>query len=239
LVQLADNKLYYENENDELEDSEDWIQYALDLPMTAEPGTVFRYCNVNAFLLSAIISQTTGRKALELARELMFKPLGIADAVRDATPQGHSDGSGGVTLTPHGWAAFGQLFLQQGAWGGEQIISRSWVTASTAVHVPEYDYCYLWGWQPDPGFHYASGAQGQFLVVAPSLDLVAVFTGGGHTAVDGAELPNRRRGASARRRDSRVRERRTLRVCRRPRRCRALRPWAPRNARSRDRRVVG
>jgi hypothetical protein len=49
-------QLSYDDEADELGSSEDPVQYALDLPMSAEPGTVWRYSNPNAFLLSAIIT---------------------------------------------------------------------------------------------------------------------------------------------------------------------------------------
>ena len=39
----------------EMQHTDDWLQYALDLPMAAEPGERFDYSNISTFLLSAIV----------------------------------------------------------------------------------------------------------------------------------------------------------------------------------------
>jgi CubicO group peptidase (beta-lactamase class C family) len=39
---------------------DDWAQFALDLPMTSEPGTRFLYCNPNCHLLSTVLTRVTG-----------------------------------------------------------------------------------------------------------------------------------------------------------------------------------
>ena len=63
----------------EMRNSNDWVQYVLDLPMLNTPGTYFEYCNGASFLLSAIIQETTGLTAHDLAQENLFAPLGITD----------------------------------------------------------------------------------------------------------------------------------------------------------------
>ena len=47
--------------------SPDWAQFALDLPMTSEPGTRFLYCNANCHLLSVLLTRVTGTNALAFA----------------------------------------------------------------------------------------------------------------------------------------------------------------------------
>jgi CubicO group peptidase (beta-lactamase class C family) len=173
--------LDYEAEEAAMMASPDWVQFSLDLPMTTEPGTVWRYSDPNALLLSAIISATTGVSAHEFAKEHLFEPIGITRSIWwPPSPQGITDGSGGLMLAPLDLARFGQLFLQEGAWDGRQVISQSWVATSTSVHVGGF-YCYLWGTYGDlPGLYFGSGSQGQRLAVSPSDDLVVAFNGGGY-----------------------------------------------------------
>jgi CubicO group peptidase (beta-lactamase class C family) len=173
--------LDYEAEVAAMEASPDWLQFALDLPMTEQPGTVWRYSNANTFLLSAIITQTTGMSAHEFARANLLEPLGITSSIWwPPSPQGVTDGSGGLMLAPHDLARFGQLFLQMGTWHGMRVISEAWVATSTSVHFGGF-YGYAWGTYPDfGGLYYAPGAKGQRLVVSPRDELVAVFSGGGY-----------------------------------------------------------
>ena len=73
--------------------SPDSVRFALDLPMAAEPGTRYVYCNANVHLLSAIIQKTTGMSALAFAQEHLFGPLGVSDAIWLSDPQGNNIGS--------------------------------------------------------------------------------------------------------------------------------------------------
>jgi len=163
---------------DEMWGSDDWIQYVLDLPMVAEPGTRFEYCNGASFLLSAILQETAGRTAFEFAGEHLFGPLGIIDVEWSESPQGYNLGYAGLTMLPEDMAKFGQLYLNEGAWGDKQLIPAEWVAASTrpVVHAQtlQPDYGYQW-WIAPYGAYLALGYQGQYIAVLPELDLVAVF----------------------------------------------------------------
>ena len=48
-------------------------------PVTATPGTVFRYNNGSAELTGAIIQRVTHRPLDAFAKEALFDPLGITD----------------------------------------------------------------------------------------------------------------------------------------------------------------
>src|SRR4029434_1814733 len=84
----------------EMRGHHDWAQFALDLPMTSEPGTRFLYCNANCHLLSALLTRVTGTNALAFARCELFEPLGIRDAVWPADSQGNNYGWGDLQLHP-------------------------------------------------------------------------------------------------------------------------------------------
>ena len=165
--------------------SDDWEQFALDLPMSSEPGTRFLYCNANCHLLSALLGRVTGSNALAFARRELFKPLGIDDVAWPADPNGNNYGWGDLQLHPHDMARLGQLFLQNGRWAGQQVVPESWIRTATRPHVEHTggkdQYGYYW-WMPGerlPGLFEAVGRGGQRITVWPAKNLVLVYTGGG------------------------------------------------------------
>jgi CubicO group peptidase (beta-lactamase class C family) len=180
-LKCEDSYLYRWRGLNQMEQSEDWVQFMLDLPMAEQPGTRFEYCNGASFLLSAIVQETTGMNALAFANEHLFGPLGIIDVEWSSNPQGISIGWSDLHLTPHDMAKIGHLYLNEGWWDGEQVVSAEWVKASTREHISatlEDGYGYQW-WIDDAalggGFYMALGYAGQFIFVIPDIDMVAVF----------------------------------------------------------------
>ena len=98
----------------------DWVQFALDQPMTHEPGTAWAYCGVASHLLSAAIAETSGMHALDFASSHLLLPLGIDDARWFTDPQGNHRGWGDLFLHPHDAAKLGYLYLSGGEWDGRQ-----------------------------------------------------------------------------------------------------------------------
>lgn len=159
--------------------SADWTQYIVDLPMTESPGTRFRYCNFDPFLLSVIIQDRTGMDALAFAKKHLFGPLGITDVGWGSNPQGITLGYGELFMRPQDMAKIGFLYLNRGLWDEKQIISSRWINVSTEKHIDTEllpGYGYNW-WVVSPGIYTAAGNKGQFIMVAPEENLVAVFTG--------------------------------------------------------------
>jgi len=152
--------------------SSDWVQFALDLPMSTEPGTHYNYCNQNSHLLSAIIQETTGMSALAFAQKYLFEPLGVSDVIWSADLQGNNCGWGDMKLSPHDMAKLGYLFLNDGVWDGQQVVSATWVKAATSGD----RYGYQW-WLKPSGFYFATGVGGQEIWVLPDQNMVVVMTG--------------------------------------------------------------
>jgi CubicO group peptidase (beta-lactamase class C family) len=179
-----------EHSTDVLESSDTWIQYILDQPMDTLPGSVFEYNDGASVLLGKILREATGQRADEWARERLFEPIGIRDFFWKITPDGEADTEGGLYLSSHDLARIGYLFLRGGEWNGTQIVSSEWVESSTSPVVPDVapnndrpdsGYGYQW-WVPDhedgrPIVFAGNGYGGQFLLVAPDYDIVAVFNG--------------------------------------------------------------
>jgi CubicO group peptidase (beta-lactamase class C family) len=162
----------------QLRNSDDWVQFVLDMPMLDEPGKRFEYCNSASFLLSAILSETTGMNALAYAQEHLFRPLGISDVTWPENPQGINIGWGELHMRPHDMAKIGNLYLNEGMWGEDQIVPRDWVEESTRQHITatlQDGYGYQW-WIDAEGIYMALGYAGQFIFVIPEKELVVVFT---------------------------------------------------------------
>lgn len=177
-LECRDSFRYRYGGYEQMMQSDDWVQFMLDLPMLEAPGTSFEYCNGASLLLSAIIQETSGKTAAEFADQNLFAPLGIGDVIWPATPQGVTLGYAELRLHPHDMAKIGHLFLQSGKWDGRQLIPASWVAASTAnqINALGEGYGYQW-WVDQDGVYSARGFGGQYIFVDPDSRLVAVFTG--------------------------------------------------------------
>jgi CubicO group peptidase (beta-lactamase class C family) len=158
--------------------SADWVGFVLNRAMVVPPGTAFNYSSGASHLLSAIVQTATQTRTIYFATDHLFKPLGIRPMSWTSDPQGIAFGAGGLWLAPRELARFGQLYLQGGVWGGEQIVPAEWVEASIAPQVSAHGaashYGYQW-WVRGSGIYAAHGYRGQRIFVIPHLNMVVVF----------------------------------------------------------------
>lgn len=177
----SDRPLDETNTTYQLEKSEDWIQFTLDQPMDAAPGTKWTYNSGGSQLLSGIIRTATGRFIDDYATEVLFRPLGIREFHWKKTPTGHPDTEGGLYLSAEDLAKIGLLYLRDGQWEGKRILPPGWVRAATTRHVTGlpggWDYGYQWWLTTRGGAEVWAGRGfgGQFLIVIPSRDIVGVI----------------------------------------------------------------
>lgn len=158
----------------------DPLRYALTRQKVFEPGSRFEYTDAVSHILSCIISENTGTSAAIYAEEKLFKPLGITDYSWTSDPQGRSWGYAQLRLQVADMAKIGLLFLNEGSWDGEQVVPALWVCDATKHRIDANllnGYGYQW-WVDDDGWYTALGYQGQFIMVFPKLNIIAVFTGG-------------------------------------------------------------
>ena len=168
----------------EMERAPDWVQFTLDRKMVAEPGAVFSYCSPGMHLLSAVLTKATGMPALDYARQKLFAPLGIADAIWPADAEGNSHGWGDLYLFPVDMAKLGMLWLDGGTWQGRQIIPADWMAAASSVEIAtggsvDYGYGFWIGKDGNAPVFFANGRGGQRIVMLPGLHAVEVVTAGG------------------------------------------------------------
>ena len=160
--------------------SQDWVKFMLDKPVVLTPGSQFNYCSGCSHMLSAILQQTADMNPRDFAEQYLFKPLGISNAKWDTDAAGIPIGGWGVKITPRIWQNPGYLYLRDGQWDGQQIVSAGWVENATQEHTGTggdlLGYGYQWWTYPSLAAYTALGRAGQTIFVIPGYDLVIVTT---------------------------------------------------------------
>lgn len=158
--------------------------FAIGLTETfAPPGTDWQYVSIDTHVLGMVLRGATGRSVIDLMGEKIITPLGV-----ERTPTYLTDGTGvafvlgGLNATTRDYARFGQMFLQQGRWNGQQIVPQDWVIASTTASAPtqgaRYGYGYQW-WLPRdarPREYMGRGIYGQYLYINEQRGVVIALT---------------------------------------------------------------
>jgi CubicO group peptidase (beta-lactamase class C family) len=171
----------------------DAASYAARKPLAAEPGTRWSYSSGTTNIISRGIREVLGDdEYVEFPRRALFDPLGMGSAVIEPDASGTFIGSSFMYATARDWAKLGQLYLQDGVWGGRRVLPEGWVkyTTTPAPQAPEQKYgAHVWLKIPEEfssgdsrkalpadAFH-AVGHEGQLVSIIPSKDLVVVRLG--------------------------------------------------------------
>ena len=180
--------------------SEDWVKSSLDL--LGGKGTIgeFRYAPlIGPDIFSGVLVKTTGISVLDFANKYLFRPLEIqvqGDVIFNskeeqlefyrsrtirgwvAGPTGVHTGGWGLMLTPEDMIKLGQLYLNEGLWNGQQIVSKEWIRESTEEKSRwgELKYGLLW-WIIDKEDHSfaALGDGGNVIYVNPKQKTVIII----------------------------------------------------------------
>ena len=160
-----------------------WEKTFLSLPVVFEPGSQFMYNSGASFMLSAIIKKATGQPAHHYLKARLYNPLNIINATWGANWEGINMGASHLRMPTEDIAKFGQLYLQNGVWDGNQVISSDWVAQASAKHIDNGKNDSSWGygygyqfWLNPPGGYRADGAFGQYSMILPKQDAVVAIT---------------------------------------------------------------
>lgn len=162
--------------------SGNWVSHVLTRPFVEEPGGPMLYSTGSTHLLSAILTDATGRPTLDLARAWLGEPLGIEIPAWERDPQGIYFGGNNMLLSPDAMLRFGEMYRQQGVFEGRRVVPADWVAASwklrTASRFTGHGYGYGWFIYPLAGHdaYYAWGYGGQMIYVVPDLRLTVVIS---------------------------------------------------------------
>jgi CubicO group peptidase (beta-lactamase class C family) len=137
---------------------EDWVKFTLDLPIKGFPGwqpkpqqspygRAWSYCTAGASTLGPLLERATKQSVPAFAQAVLFKPLGIESVKWQFQPLGSAMTGGGLQLRSRDLLKLGQLYLNNGRWQDQQVISEAWVRRSVSPHAharEDTDYGYPW-----------------------------------------------------------------------------------------------
>ena len=177
------------NSHTQMLNTADPTQFLLDLPLATTPGTTFAYSTGVSFGLGDLIRRASGQSINAFLEEHLFQPLSI-DRYDAWLTDGQIHLGGALYLTIRDMAKLGQLYLDEGVWNGQRIVSSEWVRESTRHQLSEPTNSYGYHWWITSfnvnGGNYpaysAAGLGGQFIYVIPELQAVIAFHGSTYLA---------------------------------------------------------
>ena len=165
-------------------------KFAKSLKNGREQGTYNHYVSLDTQVLGMIIESVTNMPLRDYLYKRIWSKIGTENEAYYIVDRTGTDMAlGGLNASLRDYAKFGQLYLNEGSWEGEQIIPQSWVNQSHTPDAPhlmpnagelssnEWGYGYQW-WVPgNPLTDYtAHGIFNQFIYIDPISKVVIAKT---------------------------------------------------------------
>lgn len=172
-----------------------FLPHIVDIPLTADPGTEFKYSNLDSHILGIIVARACKTDLKTFAQENLFSPMGIHTINWTKDADNYYWGFFELHIRARDMAKFGLLYLNQGRFNQKQIVPAAWVTDSLQPysqninftgwfssklghHMRDLGYGYQW-WSATAGKHrfdFAWGHGGQLIVLLHDMNMVIVTT---------------------------------------------------------------
>ena len=163
-----------------------------------EPGTVMEYNDVRVNVLAYALTHVWRKPLPVVIKERIMDKIGasttwrwygydnawtVIDGIKMNSVTGGGHSGAGIFISAEDMARFGLLFLNNGKWGKEQLLSEAWIEEALTPSVPNINYGYMW-WLNKKGdrhweglsedIYYAAGFGGNFIVIDKANDLVVI-----------------------------------------------------------------
>ena len=156
--------------------------------MEAIPGSTFKYSNIDTLIAMRSLREALNNDATYRAFPYasVLHKIGARHTTLETDWNGDYMSSSQVWMTARDMARLGQLYLQDGVWGGERILPEWWMdfVSNPTSAQPDGDFGYAGSFWLIGGVDGAPvdaiaglGNRGQQMVIVPSRDLVIVRRG--------------------------------------------------------------
>ncbi len=169
---------------------EDAYEYSVNRPPLKEGEPRGYYANCQPHVTGRVLKdefEETGETLPQWANEHVFAPLGMRSVVLELDRVGNALTAGYSLATTRDWGRLGLLYVQDGVWQGERLLSKEFISLTRAPapywEEPVYggqvwlrqDDCSSWSCDTFE----MKGIEGQRVMISPSRDLVVVRLGRG------------------------------------------------------------
>lgn len=161
----------------------DLRELMLSLPIDNKPGQKFIYQSGDTQLLAMVLEKATKMPLANFVSKYFWQPMGMEnDALWqiDHTTDGIEKAYCCIASNARDFARFGKLYLQNGIWNGQQILSSEFVQKSIEPRFADSTQ-YGYGWwlenYKNQAVYYMRGHLGQFVIVLPESDIIIVRLG--------------------------------------------------------------
>ena len=184
-IAFSDNKFDLFSDNVEFYWGENLRDRILNVEIEYAPGKVFKYSSENTMLLALIIEKITNNSVSNYLQEKIWKKLGMEASAEWSLDRDDEKGVEKAFCCLQArtidFAKFARLYLNEGNWKGEQIVSKEWVKKSISPHpIGNNKHFYHNNWGIGPlkyGSFFAIGLYGQYLYVYPEEEIIIVRFG--------------------------------------------------------------
>jgi len=168
--------------------SEDATVIPKSKELAHDPGSHWYYSSGTSNLLCNIVKDKIGdsERYLRFPYDSIFYRVGMYNTIMETDETGNYIGSSYTYASARDWARFGQLYLNQGNWYGDQVVDTSWVdfvSAPNAHSDGKYGGQFwlnaapsIYPDAPEDMFS-CQGFEGQAVYIIPSYDLIIVRLG--------------------------------------------------------------
>lgn len=162
--------------------SNNWVNFVLTRPMVSPPGEDRLYSTGSSHLLSAALTEASGRSTHALAQDWLSNPLNVRLPPWPTDPQGIYFGGNDMVMSPLAILRFGEMYRQGGQIDGVRVLPEGWVEASwdprgrSRWTSDEYGFGWFITEIAGSTAYYGRGYGGQILYVIPELEMTIAIT---------------------------------------------------------------
>jgi hypothetical protein len=175
-------------------------------------GEVFHYVSTNTDVLGWVYERACKQPLADILSQLLWQPLGAEkDGYIAVDKHGAMRAAGGICVTPHDLARFGEMIRRRGVADGRQVVPGwwiddinargepdAWARSEFADLLPQASYRSKWyRIDRDRNVLLAIGIHGQYVYIHPEAELVIVRMASEHTPLDPESAKSWRRAFDA------------------------------------------